>query len=290
MVDQPALDQLRHRPDDVDRTDQNSDAEGRPGKLRQALVNHFRQCHRCRVEHNPASQGHENQDGKSPDNYGAREMGVAGDRPSVLVRFGRNQREIGRASCEGSGPGQGSPRTQPRDSPDAVDADRAADARTVAEDCKVILVSPLLCALMLELVAAPLDYDEHGRIGHVAALFLDEIRVLDAQPLHIPMPQDKRLRRVCEPLLGDPGRRATLEEWSAFAGANSRTLARLFARETGMRFVDWRHQIGLAEALTRLAQTHDVATVARAVGYDSASASNAMFRRTLGKIPRGYFN
>src|SRR5271166_266735 len=42
-------------------------------------------------------------------------------------------------------------------------------AKNVADDCKVILVSPLLRELMLELVAAPLDYDETGRFGHVAA-------------------------------------------------------------------------------------------------------------------------
>ena len=118
-------------------------------------------------------------------------------------------------------------------------------ATTIAADCKVILVSPLLRALMLELAAAPLDYDLGGRMGHVEALFLDEIRALDAQPLHIPMPRDPRLRRVSEALLLDPGRRETLEEWSRLVGASSRTLARLFERETGMRFVAWRHQVRL---------------------------------------------
>ncbi|MBV8120503.1 MAG: helix-turn-helix transcriptional regulator [Alphaproteobacteria bacterium] len=166
----------------------------------------------------------------------------------------------------------------------------AVVAEAVAVDCKVILVSPLLQALMLELVAAPLDYDTSGRMGHVEALFLDEIRTLDAQPLHIPMPRDKRLRRVCEGLLRDPGRRQTLAEWSAVAGASSRTLARLFERETGLRFVDWRNQVRLAEALVRLAQGQDVAAVARAAGYDSPSAFSAMFRTTLGKTPRDYFD
>jgi AraC-like DNA-binding protein len=165
----------------------------------------------------------------------------------------------------------------------------AAVAQTIAGDCKVILVSPLLRALMLELVAAPLDYDESGRIGHVVALFLDEISLLDAQPLHIPMPTDKRLRRVCDALLRDPARRDSLEDWSAFAGASSRTLARLFQRETGMRFVDWRHQVRLAEALVRLAQGQSIAVVARAAGYDSTSAFTAMFHHALGKTPRYYF-
>jgi len=37
------------------------------------------------------------------------------------------------------------------------------------------------------------------------------------------------------------------------AGASNGKLARLFARKTGMRFVDWRHQAQLADALVRLA-------------------------------------
>jgi AraC-like DNA-binding protein len=140
-----------------------------------------------------------------------------------------------------------------------------------------------------EIVAAPLDYDESGRIGHVAALILDEIRTLDAQPLHVPMPRDRRLRTICTALLRDPGRCETLEEWSEIAGASSRTLARLFASETGMRFVDWRHQARLAEALVRLAQGQDVGSVSRGLGYASASAFTAMFRKALGTTPRNYF-
>src|SRR5579875_911497 len=100
----------------------------------------------------------------------------------------------------------------------AIYVDRAV-ADTIAADCKVIRVTPLLRALMLELVAAPLDYDEGGRLGHVAALFLDEIRRLDQEPLYIPMPADRRLRRVCEALLEDPARPESLAEWSLLAGA-----------------------------------------------------------------------
>ncbi len=162
-------------------------------------------------------------------------------------------------------------------------------AGAVASSCKVILVSALLRALVLELVAAPLDYDEDGRLGHVAALLLDEIRTLDAQPLHLPTPRDKRLRIVCETLLREPARPETLEAWSDIVGASSRTLARLFAREIGMRFVDWRRQARLAEALTRLASGQDVASVARAVGYASASAFTWMFHSALGTTPRSYF-
>jgi AraC-like DNA-binding protein/mannose-6-phosphate isomerase-like protein (cupin superfamily) len=163
-------------------------------------------------------------------------------------------------------------------------------ARAVSETCKVILMTGLLRELVLEAVHAPLDDDKNGRrMAHVEALILDEIRTLDAQPLHLPMPHDKRLRVVCETLAQDPGREETLEQWSQIAGASSRTLARLFASETGMRFVDWRQQARLAAALVQLAEGAQVATVAHAFGYGSVSAFTAMFRRALGKTPRDYF-
>ena len=162
-------------------------------------------------------------------------------------------------------------------------------ARSVASACKVILMTGLLRELVLEAVHAPLDDDKNGRMGHVEALILDEIRTLDAQPLHLPMPHDERLRVVCEALAQDPGREETLEQWSAEVGASSRTLARLFASETGMRFVDWRQQARLAAALVQLAEGEQVASVARAFGYGSVSAFTAMFRRALGKTPRDYF-
>lgn len=50
------------------------------------------------------------------------------------------------------------------------------------------------------------------------------------------------------------------------------------------------YQVRLAQALVRLAHCQDIATVARVVGYDSASAFTAMFRQSLGKTPRDYFN
>jgi AraC-like DNA-binding protein len=93
------------------------------------------------------------------------------------------------------------------------------------------------------------------------------------------MPRDKRLRTVCATLLHKPGRPETLEEWSDITGVSSRTLARLSASQTGMRFVDWRQQARPADALVRLARRQDVASVSGGLGYASASAFTAIFAR-----------
>ena len=152
--------------------------------------------------------------------------------------------------------------------------------------CKIVMVSGLLRELILAVIADSRNAAGAARIGHLQALILDELRQLDAQPLHIPVPAEPRLRASCDALLAYPGRDDTLDQWAESVGISSRTLARLFQRELGVRFVDWRQHVRLAEALARLARGAPVAVVAHALGYASPAAFAAMFRRTLGCAPR----
>ncbi len=156
--------------------------------------------------------------------------------------------------------------------------------------CCVVAVSPLLRELILRASAAPLLYDEAGPDGRVMALILDELRVLPVLPLHLPMPQDARLAKISRAILDDPASALTLQAWGRRVGASSRTLARLFLRETGMTFGRWRQQARLLEALSRLAQGQSVTTIALDLGYDSPSAFTFMFRRALGRTPSAYFS
>lgn len=53
---------------------------------------------------------------------------------------------------------------------------------------------------------------------------------------------------------------------------NRRSFTRLFRRETGMSFAQWRQQACLAVALPRLAAGEPATTTARGLGYDSTTA------------------
>ncbi|HYM31502.1 MAG TPA: AraC family transcriptional regulator, partial [Candidatus Cybelea sp.] len=128
-----------------------------------------------------------------------------------------------------------------------------------------------------------------GADGRIMSLILDEVRALPALPLHLPMPSDARLKRVCAAIVAEPGAKATLVAWAAEAGASGRTLLRLFQRQTGMTFAAWRQRARLLAALGRLAAGEPVTTVAIDLGYDSPSAFTAMFRRALGTTPSRYF-
>ncbi|RAK51370.1 AraC family transcriptional regulator [Phenylobacterium deserti] len=170
--------------------------------------------------------------------------------------------------------------------------DPSADAR-LPTTCRVLKVSSLLRELILEASELPVEYELDGRDGRLMQLILDEVVRSIACPLtalHVPMPQDPRLVRVCRTLMQDPSQEEDLDRWAAVAGMGRRTLTRAFRRETGLSFSVWRQQARLGEALSLLAMGRPVTSVAFDVGYNSPSAFTAMFQRAFGVPPSQYFS
>jgi AraC-like DNA-binding protein/quercetin dioxygenase-like cupin family protein len=163
-------------------------------------------------------------------------------------------------------------------------------AEGMPDECRVILVSPLLRELIVRATELPLRYDERGPAGHVVALIVAELHGLGSLPLQLPMPRDARLRRLCRDLLAAPGDPRTLEQWAAATNASPRTLARHFVAETGLTFGAWRQQARVLEAMGRLGGGEPVTRVALDLGYDSISAFSAMFRRASGASPSRFRN
>lgn len=157
--------------------------------------------------------------------------------------------------------------------------------------CRVLEVSDLLRALVLELDATPdgtgpaPDAEALRRESRLSALVLDELRRARPVPLGVDLPTDKRLRSLCEAVLDNPGRHATLDAWARACGASPRTVARLFRSELGTSFVQWRQQVLLARAVTLAARKMPMARIAAELGYASASAFSAMVRRSVGAPP-----
>jgi AraC-like DNA-binding protein/mannose-6-phosphate isomerase-like protein (cupin superfamily) len=164
----------------------------------------------------------------------------------------------------------------------------AATAAAFGDSCRVIEVSPLLRELILALLEEPIEYPLPGRGEHLAMLILSELAAAETVPVAIPWPRDRRLLAVCSAIMADPGSSRNIEQWADEVGASARTLIRLFPRETGLHYRQWVQQVHLAEAFGRLAQGQSVGEIATALGYASASAFSAMFRRILGKTPQHY--
>ena len=90
--------------------------------------------------------------------------------------------------------------------------------------CRLIRASSLLEALMDEAVRMPVDYDEGGRDGQLVALLLGEIGRMPEVLLHVPIPLDPRLARICEAVIADTSSDLTLDDWADRSGISRRTL------------------------------------------------------------------
>ncbi len=153
--------------------------------------------------------------------------------------------------------------------------------------CRVLLVTPLMHELTTKLAEEPQEYAADSLGAHIAPLLLELLCRADSTTQGgLPLPSDRRLRAICSQLLASPDNDDTLDEWSETVGASARTLARLFRLETGLTFGQWRQQLRLVEAMSRLVVGDSVAKVADDLGYQSSSSFIAMFRREMGETPQ----
>jgi AraC-like DNA-binding protein len=162
-------------------------------------------------------------------------------------------------------------------------------APRLPQESRVVGVSALLRELIQAAVAVKVPYAANSRDGRLMRLMLDELRVLPELPLHLPLPTDPRLRRICERLQQQPDDPSTLSDWAAHLGIDVKTIQRLFARETSMTFGQWRQQARLLHALERLARGEKIVEVALGLGYESPSAFATMFKRQFGQTPSQFF-
>jgi AraC-like DNA-binding protein len=82
---------------------------------------------------------------------------------------------------------------------------------------------------------------------------------------------------------------STMADWAKRLGMDVKTIQRLFVKETGMTFGQWRQQARLLRALELLAAGEKVIDTALALGYDSPGAFATMFRKQFGQTPSQFF-
>jgi AraC-like DNA-binding protein/quercetin dioxygenase-like cupin family protein len=157
------------------------------------------------------------------------------------------------------------------------------------EPC-IVAATPLFRELVISAVSGPNALSTDSRAAKIVDLLLSEFHSSEHAPLDLPEPADIRLKRICTALKANPSDDRTLTEWAGIAGGCTRTLGRLFLKETGLTFAQWRRQVRLLDALVRLSQGQSVTSVALDAGYESPSAFIEMFRRVMGRTPGQYLD
>lgn len=179
-----------------------------------------------------------------------------------------------------------------------IDAQRAVTMRSLYIDetltglCPpkpyVLQITPLLRELIMAAFATGNAYSGESPQGRMMHVILDQIAAQPKLELSLPLPTDLRLLRITNVLMTDPANKRTLDEWAAIAGASKRTLNRLFNKQTGLSFQQWRQQLRLQRGVELLAAGESVSRIALDLGYENSSAFIAMFQRCFGVTPGKY--
>ncbi|MBJ9976448.1 helix-turn-helix transcriptional regulator [Pseudomonas sp. S75] len=150
-----------------------------------------------------------------------------------------------------------------------------------AERCQLLVVSGLLRELILAASSMlGLHEGEHAR-----ALIRHELGTARRIDGFVAMPRHRRLQAWCERFLDDPSQDLSLQACGEQLNMSARNVARLFQRELGMSYGEWRARARVMLSQPHLAAGRPVLAVALEHGYQSASAFTAMFKRILGHAP-----
>jgi AraC-like DNA-binding protein len=155
--------------------------------------------------------------------------------------------------------------------------------------CSVVAIEPLVRELLVAAGRFGYSYRRGSPESRLIRVVLDRLPTLPITSLALPEPSDERLRRITRVLQAQPADARPLPQLSRACGLSYRTAERLFHREMGLTFREWRRHLRLLTALERLAGGESVTNVSMDVGYADVSAFIAMFKSALGLTPGQYF-
>ncbi|CAD6517289.1 HTH-type transcriptional regulator NimR [Paraburkholderia metrosideri] len=163
------------------------------------------------------------------------------------------------------------------------------DAAPLPSQSGALVPDALVQALLVAVAELPLDSPFDEPAARLVQVLLDRLPALPAAPLGLNWPRDPRIQRIADSLSATPAQSAVLEDLAVAAGVTARTAARLFVKETGQTFGQWRQQLRLLVALEHLGAGASVTQVAVEVGYNDVSSFIAVFRDAFGDTPARYF-
>jgi AraC-like DNA-binding protein len=162
---------------------------------------------------------------------------------------------------------------------------READIHHLSRQPDVFEINGLLRELIVKVTEHEAERDQEY-LDTAYRLIALELGYASRYSLRIPLPDaaDRRLTVLCHSVIENPSIDISFEQHATSVGASVRTLARLFSQALGLGFAEWRRQVQLVIAVSRLAEGQPVSSVARSLGYRPSNFSD-MFRRELGVPP-----
>lgn len=157
------------------------------------------------------------------------------------------------------------------------------DLEATPKDVKILQASELFRATFLRLSEdQELTPDYKSRLGEI---LLEELTYLKSESFALKLPSDPRAQRVARYIFDKPAEQSDLKALSQIAACGSKTLGRLFLKQTGLTLKLWRRHARLLAGLEFLERGHSITETAYMVGYSTPSAFTEAFRLTFGYPP-----
>lgn len=149
-----------------------------------------------------------------------------------------------------------------------------------------------ISVFLKQLLFKIISFENTGTIslsqGRIMDVFLDELSIITPSSTFLPTSNHIKLKKIISLLMQDINNKHKIDHYAEITSMSTRTLSRLFIKELGMNFSDWRTRLKLLEAIKRLGEKQSVKEIAFDLGYETTSAFTFMFKKNLGKTPSNY--
>lgn len=150
---------------------------------------------------------------------------------------------------------------------------------------RVFGVDSFCHALLKKIVYHPrVSYPKH-LLEYLLEIIGYELDVSRNIKFELPLPYDRRARKMAEFLIGQPSNISTQAQLANCFGLSTRTLSRVFTKETGLTFTQWRQQARLINSMQWLLDDEPIYDVAVKSGYGNVSAYISAFKRNFNETP-----
>lgn len=149
-----------------------------------------------------------------------------------------------------------------------------------------------ISVFLKQLLFKIISFDNTGIIklseSRIIDVFLDELALISPSSTFLPTSNHIKLKKIISLLMQDISNKYTIDYYADLSSMSTRTLSRLFVKELGMNFSDWRTRLKLLEAIKRLGEKQSIKEIAFDLGYETTSAFIFMFKKNIGKTPSNY--
>jgi len=149
----------------------------------------------------------------------------------------------------------------------------------------VLQVDHFLKTCIFEAIALDDEQQLRGDYQLISSLIAQRISIAATWPLLLPAVKDQRLQAITSRQQKFPALKTDLVGWGKFVHTSSRTLSRVFKKETGLTYSQWKQMMAIHIAIIELYLGESIASIAKNLGYESSSAFIHMFSKQMNSTP-----